>query len=300
MKRVLLMLAVGCGGSSKPSTTPTTTTTPEPVQQWEQAIFTAYEQANPAAFDGKVDPDGYFVASDPNEVWDGASFLATHHKMLGGVKPGTWKLASKDLHVVTASDGKSALFADTLDWDFGNGKPVTFRWTAVLANQSGKWVMSASHVSLGLPNQEAFMLANDNKLPPLKDIADKVDASAKDLVTVFDADLASPERWAKDISDRPDVYAFGSDPSETWQGGDNLKKAFISQIAQLHMSISRKGGVRARVIGEFGWVLTNIELKAQPEDGKQLVFPLRTLVVYAREGGGWKLVQAHFSNGVPN
>lgn len=297
---MVLLVAAGCSGSSKPHVMPSAASTPDAIKQWERGVMTAYEQANAAAFDGKIDPNGYFIATDPNEVWDGPQFLDAHHKMLGGTKPGTFKLASKDLHVVASSDGKSALMADSITWDFGNGQPVPLRWTAVFVNQGGSWVMSASHVSFGVPNEMAFKLVAEGKMPVPHDIPDKVDAGAKDLLEVFDADLASPERLSKDISDRPDVYVFGTDPNEIWQGGDALRKAFVAQISQFHMKLARRGGARASVAGEFGWVMANVEIKVTPEGGNELVVPLRSLAVYQHEAAGWKLLQGHFSNAVPN
>jgi ketosteroid isomerase-like protein len=188
-----------------------------------------------------------------------------------------------------------------LDWDFGDGQQHPFRWTAVMVERDGKLVMSASHVSIAVPDEAAFKLAHDGKEPALRDAPDRVDDSAKPVLAAFDRDIASPDTWTKDISDRPDVIALGSDPKEIWTGKATIMKEMLAQISQYHMAITRHAA-SAHVVagGQLGWVMTNTDFVVEPEPGTKLTLPFRVLAVYLQEGGAWKMVQLHVSHAVPN
>jgi ketosteroid isomerase-like protein len=297
LARLLLIVTAACASKSAP-VPPQALPAPEAVRAFMQRVFTAYEHADPNAFDSSVvDPDGYFVATAPNEVWDAASFLDSHKKMLAQVKPGSWHLQSSDLRVVAAPDGKSAYFSVLVDWDFGNGNVLKgLRWTGVFANANAAWKMSASHVSIGVDVDPNTVIAGGSAQP--HDIADKVDPDAKDLLAELDADFASPERWTKDLSDSADAFAFGNEPSGIWSGGAMIRAKLVQSLASFHVQLARHGGARAHLVGQIGWIMTNVEARFVAEPGKQITLPMRVLAVYMREAGGWKMVQVHFSTAV--
>jgi hypothetical protein len=62
------------------------------------------------------------------------------------------------------------------------------------------------------------------------------------------------------------------------------------------MGLTVTGDVRAALTpdGELGWVAANVTLM-----NRDAVQPYRVLSVFLQEGGAWKLVQTHFSNGLP-
>lgn len=65
-------------------------------------------------------------------------------------------------------------------------------------------------------------------------------------------------------------------------------------------STKRDGGLRAGMASNtVGWALCNVDFTVSQE-GKVITQPYRALLVLLQESGGWKLVQAHFSNGVPD
>lgn len=301
LARLLFVVTAACGTAKSPPPTPPppSVAAPEAVRAFMQRVFTAYEHADPHAFDSTVvDPDGYFIATDPNEVWDAPAFIASHAKMLAQVKPGSWHLQSHDLRVVAAPDGKSAYFSVLVDWDFGNGNLVKgLRWSGVFANPTGTWKMSASHVSIGVAVNPEAAIANAPARP--HDISDKVDPDAKDLLAELDADLASPERWASDVSTSADAFGFGNEPSGVWSSGAMIRERLIESIASFHIQLARHGGARAHLVGQLGWIMTNVDVHFEALPGKEITLPLRMLAVYARETAGWKMVQVHLSTAVP-
>jgi ketosteroid isomerase-like protein len=303
MKLVIgLVIAVAaCGGPSKQVAKPVGPPPTDAVKQWVQDVMTAYEHADAAAFEQRIATGGLFIGTGPEEVWDSTKFLDAHHKMLSQVKPGSWHLKSNDLRVFATPDGNSAWMSNLFDWDFGGGNVMhNVRWTAVFVSHDGKWQMSASHVSLGVPNDMMMKLATDGKLAVPGVIDDQVDGDAKPLAALFDAELATPAQWAKDIAD--DAYGLGSDPGEVWATGAELRKTLTDQVTQFHMTMTRHGGVRAHVTpgGQLGWVIANVDLALEAEPGKKLVIPFRTLCVYEHVADTWKLVQMHVSNAIPN
>jgi ketosteroid isomerase-like protein len=62
----------------------------------------------------------------------------------------------------------------------------------------------------------------------------------------------------------------------------------------------RNGGASVHFApgGQLGWVVANVDMTIE-YDGKPVVFPSRTLVVYVHGANGWKIVQIHSSNAVP-
>ena len=94
------------------------------------------------------------------------------------------------------------------------------------------------------------------------------------------------------VSAHADAIALGSDPREVWKGGPAILKASRTW----GMGLTVTGDVRAALTpdGELGWVAANVTLM-----NRDAVQPYRVLSVFRQEGGAWKLVQTHFSNGLP-
>lgn len=302
MKLIVVFTLLVAFGPAAPTWSAEGSLSPEDaVKKWVEEAEGAYARGDIKLFEERMDPDGLFVGSDPQEVWETPRFLKVHRAMLAGVAAGKmkWRLTHRDLRTGASPDGRAVWMSDLGNWDFGGGQsPMPFRWTAVFVARGGQWLMSASHFSIGLPNEEAQKLFADGKLPSLGEIPDKVDPAAKPVLAVFDRDLASMEQWAKDTSDRDDVYAIGSDPTEIKEGG----KTFQQWLRGHSGHAIRQGAARARVSegGQLGWVTANIGVDIEDGKGKKAPCPFRALAVYLRENGDWKMVQLHVSNGIPN
>jgi len=287
MRIAAVLALVACGGPAKPAVAPT----PAGPEQMIGDTLAAFEHGDVTTFDNRLDPDGVFLGVGFQDVWDASGFAAAQKDLLAQAKPGTWHVHSDKLHVSLSPDRKSAWMTATLAWDEGSGaQPI--RWTAVLVQRGGRWVIGASHASVGVANAQAAMQAGAGQLPDPSVMPDKVDADAKPIVAMFDADLASNARWLGDISTRDDVLVIGSDPSEVWLGPAEIKKGFDGE-ATTPATITRNGPVTAHVVGEVAWLAANVRVELTDHSVKPM--PLRILAVYLREGGAWKMVQLHAS-----
>jgi len=298
------VLGIGCGSPQPTAPHPGHESASDAIRAWIQQLPAAYEKGDATIFDHRIDPDGLFISTAPEEVWDAPTFIDLHHEMLGKVAAGQirWKVAIKDLLIGEAPDGKSAWMTMEVDWRFGDRpETVPSRWSGVMIERDGRWALSASEVSFAVPDAEAFQLAAAGKLVASKPIADKIDPGAEELLAVFDRDLAAPINLVTDLSDRPEVSMLGTAPADHMVDGAAIKKVMQAHLADMHETLKR-AGVRAHLApgGQLGWLMTTVEDTVEPKPGTHVVLPLRTLAVYVREGGAWKLVHWHSSNAVPN
>ena len=282
----ILVLALACSASPKPVAAPSS----EPVVAWVTTTLAQFERGDPTIF-ADLDPDGAFMGVAFPDVWDASGFATAQRDMVGKAHD-PWHIKSGDLRVALTPDGQAAWFSDLLAWDEGKG-PIPIRWTGVLVRRAGRWALSASHASVGVPNARAAQQAGEGQMPSPGTVPPKLDADGKPLVAMFDADLASTAQWIKDISTRDDAYVIGSDPSEVWLGPAAIEKGFDDDTEH-HATIARTGEPHARVAGQIGWVMANVRVDVG--NGKPL--PLRLLAVYLREADGWKMVQLHASTAV--
>ena len=98
------------------------------------------------------------------------------------------------------------------------------------------------------------------------------------------------------ISRDPDVLAIGTDPDEWWVGHDSITTIVASQAKETAGTRWEAGDPHGFAVGDIGWV------SGRPRwvfaDGR--VIPFRLTAVCHLEGGAWRIVQSHFSIGVPN
>jgi ketosteroid isomerase-like protein len=101
---------------------------------------------------------------------------------------------------------------------------------------------------------------------------------------------------AEYIARDPEALVIGTDLSEWWRGGDET-------IAVWGKAWRTRGGLpvvasnpSAFKSGEIGWL--SDQARWVLPDGREI--PFRLSAVYRREEAGWKLIQAHYSLGVPN
>jgi len=98
------------------------------------------------------------------------------------------------------------------------------------------------------------------------------------------------------FSKRDGVLAIGTDPKEWWSGYDTITGVFKSQLKELSGLQLLAGSPQAYRDGSIGWVAGQPILKFS--DGTEM--PARLTAVFKKEKNGWKIVQWHFSMGIPN
>ena len=99
------------------------------------------------------------------------------------------------------------------------------------------------------------------------------------------------------VADGDDVLTIGTDPEEWWEGHDRTAAVWKAQIEAMGGSIELVGGnPRAHESGDVGWFADRPSFVLP--GGTEV--PTRLTGVATREGGRWRLIQAHISMGVSN
>ena len=98
------------------------------------------------------------------------------------------------------------------------------------------------------------------------------------------------------IARQPGTLVVGTDAAEWWHGGEQI-------VATWSAAWRERGGLpvhgsrpEAYRVGEVGWAADQA-MWSLP-DGQAV--PFRLTAIFQREGQAWRMVQAHFSVGVPN
>ena len=97
------------------------------------------------------------------------------------------------------------------------------------------------------------------------------------------------------MSQRGDVLVIGTDPNEWWEGYETVLEVLKPQVEALAGSVL-EGDPQAYVEGSVGWFADNVQWKLP----SGAVLAARLTGVCHKEGGDWKIVQWHWSIGVPN
>ncbi len=306
-----LVAYAGCAtaGSSSDSLPPARAITVDDaraaVTKVVEAQYAALEKGDPDQWAAPLAPDPVFFGTGPDDaVATKAATLKNMHAATDGkLKAGArFAVKSSGLQIGLSSDGRAAWVADVIELTVTQaGKSVTspLRLTEVLAEQDGAWWVHAVHWSIGVPNERALAMAADGSLGKLKALGESVAPGAQAIAAEFQKTSAKIGEFLGSLSSRPDAFVFGTAPDEQLIGGDKIKETFKKQIDTLGLVITRRGGVHAGVApnGRVGWVAANIDMTAS-EGGKKVNVPTRGLMVYLNESGLWRMVQAHFSNGV--
>ena len=99
-------------------------------------------------------------------------------------------------------------------------------------------------------------------------------------------------------SDRPEALLIGSDPREWLEGGPAIKVVWRRQFEEgTSKWVWTAGVLQAFEEGSVGWVADN-PTTTDRSTGEEVSW--RLTGVFHREGGRWKAVQFHASEGVPN
>ena len=306
---LLLVACAGCAASGPVTVTPRRVVdrgaAEAAVRKIVQAEYAAMEKPDPDAWAASFAPDSFFFGARPDEAMPSRALaVAEMHKRTDAMAKagGSFAVRSTALQLGLAGDSRAAWVSDVLEVTLTVGAKQdtqSLRVTEVLAEQDGSWWVLALHWSVALPNERALELAAQKKLGPLPEVAESIEPGAQALAAEFLKSTVEVGEFLTSLSQRPDAFIFGTAPDEQILGGPQIHDAFAKQIEQHHLTIARRGGLRAGVTpsGSVGWVAANLELGAVT-DGKKVRVPTRGLMVYLNENGLWKLVQGHFSNGV--
>jgi class 3 adenylate cyclase len=98
------------------------------------------------------------------------------------------------------------------------------------------------------------------------------------------------------ISSHPDVLFILSDDLNWIAGSDNLMRVMAGRANRMGIDRIELDRVQAHEIGDFGWAACAVTIVRS--SGESVT--LRNTVVFAMEGGAWKVVQLHTSISVPN
>jgi ketosteroid isomerase-like protein len=98
------------------------------------------------------------------------------------------------------------------------------------------------------------------------------------------------------FSNRDGALAIGTDPKEWWSGYATITRVFKSQLKELSGLQLLADTPEAYRDGSIGWVAGQPILKLS--DGTEM--PARLTAVFQKDENGWKIVQWHFSMGIPN
>jgi hypothetical protein len=98
------------------------------------------------------------------------------------------------------------------------------------------------------------------------------------------------------LAREPGTLVVGTDAAEWWRGGEQIFQTWSAAWRQrggLPVQGSQPSAFRS---GDVGWLDDQAEWRLP--DGRRL--PFRLTAVFHWEADAWRLVQAHFSIGVPN
>lgn len=307
---ILLGIASACGGGQKaPADGPKLGADPKVV---EAAVRAEIQEQYDAMADFDIDawgehlaPDAIVLGSGAVDVWVGrdaavAAIKATLESARAHGATATSK--STSLVVSVAEDGESAWTAGELEYSVYSGDAtllVPFRITQLFGKKEGAWQVLVAVYSVPMPNEEAFAKAVSGELAALAAIPEGIAAGADAIYTRAAHDLDRAPDFIASVSDRADAIVIGTAPGERTVGGAAIKESYGKFVADGHVTLKKHGDLRVGIApgGRVGWVLANCDLSADV-DGNVITQPFRAMLVYVDEGGEWRLVQAHFSNGV--
>jgi ketosteroid isomerase-like protein len=102
--------------------------------------------------------------------------------------------------------------------------------------------------------------------------------------------------FEKYFSRNDGVLAIGTDPTEWWAGYETITEVFTAQLKEVQGVQVLADTPLAYSDGSIGWVAGKPIIKLS--DGAEI--PARLTAVFQKETEGWKIVQWHFSLGIPN
>jgi len=262
---VAAVLAAGCGAPQGRNEPPNTMALEREVSAWVSASDLA-----------PIAPTGLAFGAAP------AAVLIGH----GTLPPGAGRDA---VPVATISaDGKSA-------WTVEPDPPV--RRTVLVERDGKSWRVLMAHASRGVEADVARHNEEKGSWPPLADVGEGVPEPAQELAQILSHALGGADAFAEVISKRPGTAAVGPAAEDHFTGTHEVSEFVRSLYAREGSRVVRSGGMRGGLAagGDAGWIVTNVDLVVT-RGRRDLVRPCRLSVVFAREEGGWAIVQLHLSH----
>jgi hypothetical protein len=295
---LLVLLLPACASAPRPLPTSSEPEARAAIAQLLKEQYAAVERGDLDAWGARLDPKVFLFGSAPEEATGGRdALLAGLKKAAAGRMKSDVKRSyrSMGLTVGIAADRQAAWAADEIDYSLSSPageRHIHFRMSALLGRQAGRWSILAAHYSVAVPHEQAFAQARAGQLPAPAPVAAEVAPGAEPLVELFRRGAAAPWEAAAWISDRPGVVLFGTAPDER-QDGATARQTLAS--AKMSATLTVDDGVRAGLApgGSSGRVAGNVRIKI----GK-LEIPFRTLEIFDKQGGLWRLVGVHSSIGV--
>jgi ketosteroid isomerase-like protein len=283
------------------------------VENLLKAQYAALEKGSLDEWGAALTPDVFYFGARPEDALSSKAQVlqAWHHALDPALQAGSKiSVASTQLRVGLSADGRAAWASDVVELKLtgASGESVEKqRVTEVIAEQDDQWWVFALHWSVGVPDERALARARDGTQPRLHEVPESVSPGAQAVAAELQKAAWKTTELVRSVADRPDALFIGTAPDETIVGGEQIRDALQKQIHDFALTIIRRGGVRAGVTpnGRVGWVASNLDLAVLPAPdpsqetppGKPTRVQTRGLLVYVNEGGAWRLVQGHFSNG---
>jgi ketosteroid isomerase-like protein len=294
------LFAAGCARTAKPPLDPAAAR--EAAGKLVEDFYAALAHGDADAAFGLYAPAAFDFGNAPGDAYDGrAPLLAAAHAEWDPLLKagGSFAVKSRGMRVGLTPDGRAGWVADEAELTVSAGgqrHSSVSRVTFVVGERDGRWWIFAAHGSTAVTENDEVFVATGNKFPPLGPVPDRVDAGAGPIAAAARADLSNGAVLARDVSERSDVFVFGSAPEQKPEGGAAAKQFFLDQAGQGTLRLA--SGVRAGLApdGQLGWAAANVALELpDPEHPTTMTVPMRVLLAWLREGGAWRLVQAHFS-----
>jgi ketosteroid isomerase-like protein len=317
LRALFLFLLVALIGCAKPPITKKVTIEDDPqddpgqVRKALKDAYAAIEALESDRIEKLLAPDVVAFGLGPTDFFTASAPLLEHfHQELipFGLRGDALKVVSSKPRIGIGEGGKSAWLDDLPRIErIRSGKASQFwapRITAHLVRDGAAWKFDAIHVSFGFPDPELYAAGSEKKLVAPEDPQMSKGPDSEQLVGLTRRMLDDIAVKIDRLSDSESVALFGTDPTDTFEGGKAFKDLVRPQLAQLKknntFSYKLEGGPRSRLApgGKTGWVAATVILRmGDAKKGRNLV-PFRALWIYAEEKGVWNLVSDHQSLGL--
>jgi ketosteroid isomerase-like protein len=125
----------------------------------------------------------------------------------------------------------------------------------------------------------------------------------KDMLDILESfrtgwEKSDPDQILSTIAQQDEVVIYGTDLVERWIGYEAFVDPVFEQVKALVDPVYTWGEnePRINVQGDIGWASGDLNVAFEMEGVPQEV-SMRSTYVLSRQGGEWKIVQAHFSVG---
>lgn len=271
------------------------------IRELVKQVYSAIEAGDSEAVAPFLASDVMAFGLAPSDTFaDSAAVLKMlqHELMPVGLGRDVVRIRTRRIDVGVAADHASAWFWDLPRVELER-KGVTSVWlprvTGHVVYVKGRWRIDAVHVSLPVPDEEAFRADATTKFVPPAEVIAERGKDSDELVGLSRRILDDVQVKVDRTSDRAEVVLLGTGPAEVFEGGKAFKdlvRPRLSEIKKSVFSYKVVSPVRSRLSPgrRSGWVAANVVLKLGAGKKQQTLPPFRVLWVFAEEKGLWNLV----------